>query len=320
MKIKHTIIALIPVVLLTIFASCKKTVPTVLDMYNVKLTIDQSKPFALDDDLEVEITSKDSVVIDYTLESPDADMYMVNLYKMGANAVAQKIIITDDGKRRVYSGSFTFKASDLGAGKTSYRIWPIDKNGVYLGDGYKRITINVLSDLKYYSNLKLFTADTTLKESPSFLSISDNKIYNYNEASAKSGSIDFGLYRKITIQPNLSEKEEIFIYTPGANPNPYPNYDVSAWTKKGTLFSAPVSKDISVSTWKTRFNTGPKIEAEAKLVNINLTSTTTAVDANQVVFFKTPDGKVGVLFIVQKYFDYLKRRYLWISYKMPDYQ
>src|ERR1044072_4943122 len=126
MKILNTTIASLSVLLLVIFAACKKTAPSVMNMYNVKLSITNSTPFVLDDNLEVEMTSKDSVTIDYTLESPDADMYMVNLYKNGGNAVVQKIAITDDGKRRVYSGSFKFLAKDLGAGQTTYRVCAID--------------------------------------------------------------------------------------------------------------------------------------------------------------------------------------------------
>lgn len=318
MKIINTTIASLSVLLLVIFASCKKTAPTVMNMYNVKLTINQSQPFELDDNLEVEMTSKDSVTIDYTLESPDADMYMVNLYKNGGNAVVQKIPITDDGKRRVYSGSFKFLAKDLGAGQTTYRIWPIDRNGVYLGDGYKKITINVLSDLKYYSNIKVFMPDTTGKVDPCYLSLTDGpSTYSYTTGAANSAKIDFGFYCKVVISGG-NVVWTPYMYSPSANPLPFTPYDISTWTKRGTLFSAPVTSNATTATWKTRFNTGPKIEAEAKAVNINLTSSP-ALAANNFVFFKTPEGKYGVIFIVNKYEDSQKRRYVWLSYKMPDY-
>src|SRR5690242_742288 len=123
MKIRHKTKALLPVLLLVMFASCKKEAPSILNMFKVKLTFNQSQPNAVDENGEIELTSKDSVLIDYTIESPDEDMYIICLYKAGANQPEQKIAITDDGKRRVYSGTFKFKASDLGAGSTSYRIW-----------------------------------------------------------------------------------------------------------------------------------------------------------------------------------------------------
>lgn len=321
MKKRHSIIASIPVLLLVIFASCKKTAPNIFDMFNVKLTFNQSAPFAVDENGEFELTSKDSVIVDYTIESPDADMYMICLYKTGGNAPIQKIPITDGGKRRVYSGTFKFYAKDLGAGISSYRIWPLDQAGVYLGDGYKTVNINVLSDLKYWSNIKAFAADTVEKVTPSFLSLGDAKTYNYNEASAKSGSIDFAFYHKF-IKVGNTTTEQVHMYSLTANPNPYVPYDVSSWTKRGTLFSAPQTSNVSAAFWKTRFNTGPKIEAEAKAVTINLTSTTTPIldaDKPSFVFFKTPEGKYGVIYFISRNFDYLGRRYVWLSYKMPDY-
>lgn len=312
MKIRNTTIASVSVLLLGIFASCKKTAPTAMNMYNVKLTF-ESKTFPMNENGEVEITSKDSVTIDYTLESPDEDMYTVTLNKTGTNTLT-KTAITDNGKRRVYSGSFKFLAKDLGAGITSYRIFPLNKEGVYLGDGYKKITIHVLSDLKYYSNIKVYMADTT-KNEPCYLSAGYDgpTLYNYTSGAANSAKIDFGFYCTITENPR---KVHPFMYSLSANPLPFAPYDISSWpTKRVTLFSAPVSG--STGTWITRFNTGPKIEAEAKAATINQTSSPELKPGN-FVFFKTPEGKYGVLLVINQYDDYLKRPYLWVSYKMPD--
>lgn len=312
MKMLNTTIASLSVLLLVIFASCKKTAPTAMNMYNVKLTL-QSQTFPIDDNGEVEMTSKDSVTVDYTLESPDEDMYTVTLNKTGTNTLT-KTAITDNGKRRVYSGSFKFKASDIGAGVTSYRIFPLNKEGVYLGDGYKKITIHVLSDLKYYSNIKVYMADTT-KNEPCYLSASGEgpNLYSYTSGADNSTKIDFGFRCTITENPR---EVKPYMYSLSANPLPFTPYDISSWTKRVTLFSAPISG--SAATWISRFNTGPKIEAEAKAVNINLTSSP-ELKANNFVFFKTPEGKYGVIFVAGKYDDYQKRPYLWLSYKMPDY-
>lgn len=320
MKIRHTTIALIPVLLLVMFASCKKDAPSIFDMFKVKLTFNQSQPYAVDENGEIELTSKDSVLIDYTIESPDEDMYMVCLYREGANLPEQKIAITDNGKRRVYSGTFKFLAKDLGAGQTSFRIWPIDQTGIYLGDGYKKIKVNVLSDLKYFSNIKVFMPDTTGKVDPCYLSVSDTgpNTYSYTTGAANSAKIDFGFYSK-TVQVNpTTQRIDHYMYSLTANPLPFTPYDISSWSKRGTLFSAPVTKDATPAFWKSRFNTGPKIEAEAKAANINLTSSP-VLTANSFVFFKTPEGKYGVIFIQSLNQDYLLRRYIWMSYKMPDY-
>lgn len=312
MKILNTTIASLSVLLLVIFASCKKTAPSLLNMYNVKLTL-EGQPFAIDENGEVEMNSKDSVTVNYTLESPDEDMYTVTLNKTGTNTLT-KTAITDGGKRRVYSGSFKFFAKDLGAGTTSYRIFATNKEGVYLGDGYKKVTIHVVSDLKYYSNIKVYMADTT-KNEPCYLSttLDGPTLYSYNTGATNSAKIDFGFRCTITDNPR---EVKPFMYSLSANPLPFAPYDISSWTKRSTLFSAPISG--SAATWISRFNTGLKIETEAKAANINLTSSA-ELKANNFVFFKTPEGKYGVIFVAGKYDDSQKRPYLWLSYKMPDY-
>ena len=320
MKKRHLTIASLSVLLLVIFASCKKDAPSIFDMFKVKLTFNQSQPYAVDENGEIELSSKDSVLIDYTIESPDEDMYVICLYKNGGNAPVQKINITDAGKRRVYSGTFKFLASELGAGLTTYRIWPLDKIGVYLGDGYKKVTINVLSDLKYYSNIKVFMPDTTGKVDPCYLSVGGDgpALNSYTTGAANSAKIDFGFYSKVVQVNPTTTRTDHYMYSLTANPLPFTPYDISTWTKRGTLFSAPVTSNATAATWKTRFSTGPKIEEEAKKVNINLTSSP-VINANNFVFFKTPEGKYGVMFIQSLNQDYLLRRYIWLSYKMPDY-
>ena len=317
MKIRHTTKALLPVLLLVIFASCKKTAPSIFNQFHVQLTLNQSQPYAVDENGDIELTSKDSVLIDYTIESPDADMYMICLYKTGGNAPVQKIPITDGGKRRVYSGTFKFLASELGAGMSSYRIWSLDQAGVYLGDGYKNVTINVLSDLKYYSNRKVFVADTVDKVNPCYLSLNDGKTYSYQNGAANANTIDLAFYHKYITQ-GANQVEQVHMYSLTANPLPFVPYDISSWAKRGTLFSAPVTSNVTAATWKTRFNTGLKIEEEAKKVNINLTSTTTPVAGNQFIFYKTPEGKYGVIYMQSLNLDYLLRRYVLMSIKMPE--
>jgi hypothetical protein len=317
MKIRHTTNALLPVLLLVIFASCKKEAPSILDMFRVKLTFNQSQPYAVDENGEIDLNATDSVLIDYTLESPDEDMFMICLYKTGSNAPAQKIPVTDNGKRRTYSGTFKFLAKDLGAGLTSYRIWPLDKNGVYLGDGYKRVTINVFSDIKYFANRKLFLPDSAEKVNPCYLSINEGNTYSYSTGATNAGNIDLGFYRKWELVNNVVT-ERIHMYSLSANPLPFVAYDISSWSKRGTLFSAPVTSNASASTFRTRFSTGPKIVAEAKAVNINLLSSATPLAANQFIFFKTPEGKYGVLFIQAFSYDYDFRRYILLSYRMQE--
>lgn len=316
-KLRTITLASLAIVLLSLLGACKKEFPSILDMFDVKLTLNQSVPYAVDADGVIDINSSDSVLIDFTLESPTQDMYMICLYKTGGNAPAQKIPITDAAKRRLFSGSFKFYAKDLGAGASSYRIWALDKDGVYLGDGYKTITINVLSDLKHFSNRKIFVPDTIGKVNPCYLSINDGNLYSYTTGSSNSGNIDFGFYQKFDLVNGIPT-ERLHMYSLSANPLPFTAYDISTWTKRVTLFSAPVTSNASATTFRTRFNTGPKIEEEAKKVTINLTSTSTPLASNQFIFFKTPEGKYGVLFIQAFSTDYLFKRYIQLAYRIQN--
>lgn len=318
MKIRHTILTSISVLLLVVFASCKKTAPNIFNQFPVKLTFNQTAPNAVDEKGEIEVTSKDTVLIDYTIESPDEDMYMICLYETGGNLPVIKVPITDAGKRRVYSGTFKLKADSIGTGLSSYRIWPLNQAGIYLGDGYKKVTINVIPDMIYLSNLKVFVADTVGKSSPCYLSVRDGKTYSYTTGADNSNNIDLGFYAKM-VTSNGTTTENMYMYSLSANALPFTPYDVSSWTKRGTLFSAPITGG-SVDTWRSRFNAAPRIiaEATASSVKINLTSATTALAANQFIFFKTPEGKYGVMWIQSVNYDYMLRRYAWLHIKMPE--
>ena len=318
MKIRHTIIASIPVLLLVIFASCKKTAPSIFNQFPVVLNYQLTAPNTIEEQGEIEIASKDSVIIDYTIESPNEDMYIICLYETGSNLPVQKIPITDNGKRRVYSGKFTIKASDIGAGSTTYRIWPLNQSGVYLGDGYKKVTIHVVPDMIYLSNRKVFVADTVGKVDPCYLSLKDGKTYSYTTGANNSNSIDLGFYQKVVMVSGKPEAQ-MFMYSLSANPLPFVPYDISSWTKRGTLFSAPQS-GATIDNWRSRFNTGPNIlrEATSSSVKINLTSATAKLAGNQYIFFKTPEDKYGVIWVQSITFDYQLRQYAWLAIKMPE--
>jgi hypothetical protein len=156
------------------------------------------------------------------------------------------------------------------------------------------------------------------KANPCYLSLKDGNTYSYTTGASKSESIDVGFYAKWAMVNNLLT-EQMFMYSLSANPLPFVPYDISSWTKRGTLFSAPITGG-SIDSWRSRFNTGPRIiaEATAPSVKINLASATTALAANQYIFFKTPEGKYGVMWIQSINYDYMLRRYAWLAIKMPE--
>ncbi|WP_114792803.1 hypothetical protein U0035_03760 [Niabella yanshanensis] len=316
-------------------------VPNVLNMFKVKLTLHKSQPHAMGDDDVVNLGPADSVLIDYTIESPEEDMYQVALYKTGGGLPQQRIAITDGMNRRTYSGKITFYAKDLGEGSaTTYRIWANDRNGVYLGDGGRKLTINVSSDMRFYTNRWLFAHDTLEQKENSYVSLSDGRLYSYTTGAAHSASIDLGMYAKYertgtyqlidmngdgTPDTAWSATRVNYLYSLSANPLPFVGYDISSWTKRGTLFSKQ-NTGGNINDMLKKFNTSLKIETEARKQTLNLTRVpATAADglktplaAGQYIYFKTPEGKYGVILVQSVNSDYRSKNYLQLTWRIQE--
>jgi hypothetical protein len=301
MKLRNITITAVVTACLAIMPGCKKEFPNIFNMFKVKLTLHQSKPFAVGEDGKMVINDTDSVLIDYTIESPDKDMYQVVLYKTGGTVPIQKVAISDLSKRRVYSGQFKVYAKDIGAGETSYRVWPLDKDGVYLGDGGKLINIRVNSPMLYYTNRRIYTPDSLGKVMPCYISLDSGQTYSYTTGAARSASIDLGLYRKMNLMADgKTINDSMYLYSLSANPLPFQYFDISSWTKRETLFSAQVAGTLD--NFNT-LNTSTKIATAAKAQSIvykvfprGFGSAST--QASQFVYFRTPEGKYGVIMLV----------------------
>ncbi|WP_207510969.1 hypothetical protein [Longitalea luteola] len=287
-------------------ASCKKDVPNIFNMFDVTLELHSDLPNAAAE--YNELNAGDSVVIDFTINSPTKDMYQVAVLKTGANTPYIKIPITDEGKRRTYSDKITLKAEK--AGETTYRVWAVDKQGVYLGDGYKQITVNVISDYRHLPNRQVYFPDTVGKSLNCYLSLKDATTYSYSTGAASSADIDLGIYRTWSIV-NGEVKYRWFIYSLSASPVPFGAYDVSGWTKRATLFASPGG---NANEYRDKLATGLAIETEAKKKTINLKSA--EVKSGQYLFFKTPDGKYGALMINAITDDYMERPFMNVSVKI----
>jgi hypothetical protein len=127
------------------------------------------------------------------------------------------------------------------------------------------------------------------------MSLSEGKTYNYTEASAVSSKIDFGFYFDTTGRGTTTTSDDQFhsIYSLSAPQPQLAFYDISSWTKNVTLF-----KKLSGVNFNTQLTSGGAINT---LVKNNMTSgTSTKINllaANNVIGFKTADGKYGAMLI-----------------------
>jgi hypothetical protein len=296
-------------------AACKKESKNIFNMFDVTLELHTDMPKSIGE--YAEVNAGDSVMVDFTINSPGNDMYMVCMLKVGAGIPFIKIPITDEGKRRSYSDIIRLKA-DQGVGESTYRIWALDKNGVYLGDGYKKITINVGSDYRHLPNRIVYFPDTVGKSMNCYLSLTKGETYSYTTGAEHAADIDVAVYRKPVYDPRTGDQIGYLnnIYSLSASPNPFAPYDVSSWNKRKTLFSAPVTSGASTTIFRDLFKSESVIVAEAKKRTINLTQTTTGLGPGNFIYFLTPEGKYGVMLVNVLNDDYEGRPYMSVSIKM----
>lgn len=276
-RIKYFAIALITSALL--FA-CKKDTESIFNMFDdVTVTYHSNSPYDVTDYKEV--SSGDSVHLDYTIASSNKDMYMVCVYEAGAAIPFIKIPLTSS-ERRTYSNVVKLKMNAK-VGKTSYRIWALDSGGIYIGDGYKTITIDVKSNFNYWSSRNLFVPDTVGKSSKSYLSVVTGDTYSYTEGATNSANIDLGFAFNGT--PT--------IYSLNASPLPFTPYDISGWTKKTTLVAAAKTNQGSAFL---NLRTSEQIESAGKSAKPALKSVA-ALAAGSLFYFITAEGKYGAFYI-----------------------
>jgi hypothetical protein len=273
------------------FNSCKHESENIFNMFDdVKVTYHGDHPFSVTDYKEV--NDGDSVYIDYTITSAKKDMYRVDIHEAGVNTSGTRINI-GNSERRSYSGVLKLKV-DKKVGKTTYRVYALDKDGVFIGDGYKSVTINVLPNYTHLPNRRLYLPDTTAKVLPSYYSISTGKTYSYTTGKDFSSSIDFGVYRR-QVTTGTTTSYIYNIYSLSATPLPLTVYNIADWAKRNTLFSQPTNNNQT-----SAFNnvlTGQQLVTEAKKRTINLTQTTNGFILGSIVSFLTPEGKYGVFLV-----------------------
>ena len=299
-----------------LFAGCKEEAENIFTMFDdVTVTYNNSDPRCVTDYKVV--NDKDEVWIDFTINSASEDMYSYVVETSAGTQQPTRITtpITDDTKRRSFSNVIKMVANR--DGKASYRVYALNQKGIYIGDGYKKVTVEVNPSYVIYAGREIFLPDSATKVLPSFMSLSDGSTYSYTNGAANSAKIDFGIYRTLYKDAQGNTLFAINLYNTSATV--FPPYDLSSWQKRLTKFSAPIASQLTVFTNNAISGSTIETLAKARTINLNNTVATTAaagLAAGSAVFFLTPEGKYGMLQITRLTSDFNGKPYINVSIKM----
>lgn len=305
---------------LVTMSSCKKESENIFNMFSdVSVTFHGDHPLSVVEYKQV--NDGDSVYIDYTITSAKEDMFFIGVERVAgasSSATPERTItaINDDSQRRSYSGVIKLKmARD---GKTSYRVYALNNKNTYIGDGYKKVTIEVNPSYYLVHNRRLYLPDS-LGTNTSFYSILKDKAFSFTDGKANSADIDFGLFIKADPAPANVGKIIYNLYSVSHTPNPFPYYNVNDWEKRTTKFST--IKNGSSNTFLYTLVSNSTIESNAKAANPNLTAVSgtnyqNGLASGSLVYFLTPEGKYGAIYVNTIDGDYDKKIYVSISIKM----
>ncbi|MGJ1205147.1 hypothetical protein [Sphingobacterium lactis] len=282
-------------------ASCKKTSENVFTMYDdVQVQFHNNSPLsAIDYKL---VNDGDSVYIDYTITSSEEEMYSVVVERLGVASTTgfERISTPVDNVDERHSFSRTVKLKMQRDGKNTFRVYAVNAKGIYMGDGNKKVTIEVAPSHTVLSNRRIFAPDTVRKDVPSFFSLMEGETFTYDQGKANAAKIDFGIRRRPDPRTGQANQWIYDYYSISANPNPYEPYDISTWEKRQTKFSKPVINQTNnfLYSWVS----GSVIEEQAKSKNLDVVSTSfntwqEGLAPGNVVFFQTPEGKYGVFLV-----------------------
>ena len=278
--------------------SCKKEVPNIFNMFDVTLQLNSNSPYSLKETQT--LNEGDSIYFDFTINSPTKDMYQVALFQVGA-ALPNLRITLDEANKHTYTGIIKGIVGSNGFGNlkdgaNTFRIWAYDKQGIYLGDGYKTITINVNNQINHIVNRKIYfpDVDSTTGSAYSYLSLATGETFNYQTGAANSAKIDLGIYR---VGGTNNSNTALRFYSLSASPLPFTAFDISSWTKRETKFANP--QNGQNSNFLRSYYTAAALASYVKGRKPNLTATTSNIGVNTVVPFVTPEGKYGLILINQ---------------------
>ena len=310
-----------------VFTSCKKEAANIFNMFeDVTVTFNNSDPRCVTD-YKV-INDKDEVWIDFTINSAKEDMYSY-IFEVSSGtreATRYTVTITDPAQRRSFSSiiklpNSAFPAAALRDGKQSFRICALNEKGIFIGDGYKKVTVDVNPSFMIYANRDIYLPDTVAKSLPSFFSLNDATSFSYTNAPVNAAKIDFGIYRKPGSNSTTQTPTWVVnLYSPSVATNPLTVYDISGFNpKRATKFSQPVTGQANA--FLTTAISGSSIEtlAKARAITFNETTQTTPANglaAGNAVYFLTPEGKYGIIYINTVSSDLQKRPFINVSVKV----
>ena len=293
-----SIIVMVPL----LFSSCKKEGENIFNMFDVTVDFHSTMPNSVTDYLAV--NPQEVVYIDYTINSPTKDMYQVCVFENGSAIPFLKIPLTES-QRRSYSGVVKLTMSNK-VGKSTYRVWALDNRGVYMGDGYKSVTVDVAADYTFWAGRKLYVygfakADLNFdiyKSEKSYYSVTTGETFSYNEGAANADKIDFGLSLSYDATKLGDDRFVVSCYALSANPLTT-FYPVNTWTDKGTLFSAPQTNQSAA--WLA-LRTGAQIIAAAKGKKPAL-KIVSGLKSGSLFYFLTKKGEYGAIYV--NYFNFI---------------
>lgn len=309
---KYNISLVLLLAVATVVTSCKKTAPNIFNMFDVTLELHKNSPYSLTENQT--LNEGDSIYFDFTITSPNSDMYQVALFQLGSSLPNFRITLDPSNYRSytgvikgivgangaitttVIPGSNGGSIGNLKDGANTFRIWAYDKQGIYMGDGYKTITINVNNKITHIVNRKVYfpDIDSATGSANAYLSLATGETFNYQTGAANSDKIDLGIYR---VGGTGSSNSALRFYSLSASPLPFTPFDLSSWTKRTTKFANPQTGQNS--NFLRTYYTAAALNAYVKGRNPNLTATTSNAAVNSVIPFLTPEGKYGLILINQ---------------------
>lgn len=303
---------LLLLLLLVMLFSCKREGDNIFNLFeDVSVTLHQENELNIGTYKEVAVG--DSIHVDFTISSKSKDMHQVWIFYNGAGAAALKIPLGETEKRNF---RYVYKIRADKVGKTTFRIMAVDREGVFMGDGYTAVTFNVLSDYVHLNSRNLYMPDSVDRSSACFMDLVEGKTYTYAEALLHPEKIDLGMYRTYTIEPNGNITYKYSIYSLQADPIPFGAFDFTGLAGKGraTYFSG--IQNNQASAFLNTLTSGAAIQSNAisrKTSNLKLED----LKVGSLFYFRTPDEKYGAV-MVNALSGFDNSRYLSLSIKRQN--
>src|SRR5690606_19896219 len=133
--------------------------------------------------------------------------------------------------------------------------------------------------------------------------------------------IDFGIDTQYDSRANYSTFLVYNLYALTVDEYPVEFYDVSNWTKRETKFSAPITASNAYTTFTRTLVSSSRIEEQALNQTINREKTdgveyTQGLAAANMIYFQTPEGKYGAMYVNQATRDQQGRYYVSVDVKI----